>query len=334
MTEIREASPEDASFLREMLFLSIHVPPGEAPPPRAILEEPDILRYQVGFGRRPGDWAGVAEIGDEAVGAAWFRCFSANAPGYGFVRDDIPELGIALIPDARGRGIGTLLLTTAVNEARRRGHPGLSLSVDPRNPAQRLYRRMGFRELPRTGGGIVMIREWDDAPPALDRGLVLRRAGRLGEALRVLSAVHAADPTPLSAYWAGVTFDNLGAESLAAPLYREALALGLGGEERPWAEAYLASSLTVLGRFHEAIPLAEAAREGLPDDPVVLTIAARAYGGAGDWEQAARLYGRAVGRDAASGPAWRGLGQALGALGFREEAEAAFRRAWALGHVG
>ncbi len=52
---------------------------------------------------------------------------------------------IALLPDWRNRGIGTALIEAVFAEARLAGKE-VSISVEKFNPAQRLYRRLGFRE--------------------------------------------------------------------------------------------------------------------------------------------------------------------------------------------
>ena len=53
---------------------------------------------------------------------------------------------IAVHPDWRGKGLGELLLLTAVEEALERGASVISLEVRPSNHvAQRLYRKYGFR---------------------------------------------------------------------------------------------------------------------------------------------------------------------------------------------
>ena len=75
----------------------------------------------------------------------WVTRFPAEAPGYGFVRADVPELSVCVLPGYRGAGLGAELVGAAVAEARRRGLPALSLSVEEGNPARRLYERLGFR---------------------------------------------------------------------------------------------------------------------------------------------------------------------------------------------
>jgi ribosomal protein S18 acetylase RimI-like enzyme len=52
-------------------------------------------------------------------------------------------LQIQLAPEFQGRGIGTMIVTSAVEEARNAG-VALRLSVLKANPAKRLYQRIGF----------------------------------------------------------------------------------------------------------------------------------------------------------------------------------------------
>jgi ribosomal protein S18 acetylase RimI-like enzyme len=78
------------------------------------------------------------------VGAAWFRLFTGAEPGYGFVDERTPELAIAVVPSKRGHGVGEELLVALLERARASGYEALSLSVEPGNPARKLYERHGF----------------------------------------------------------------------------------------------------------------------------------------------------------------------------------------------
>ena len=130
----------DQSFLWDMLFESIFVAPGEASPPRSVLDDPRLAHYVAEMGSRVGDRAWIAEASDATlIGAVWMRCLPADDPGYGFVDADTPEMGMAVVEESRGAGIGTGLLVTALASVSR-----LSLSVDSRNPAMGLYERHGF----------------------------------------------------------------------------------------------------------------------------------------------------------------------------------------------
>ena len=70
---------------------------------------------------------------------------------------EISIVDIALLPEARGTGIGTTLLRAIQSEATRGQRP-LTIYVDASNPALRLYEREGFRVL-RTNGPYLLM-EW------------------------------------------------------------------------------------------------------------------------------------------------------------------------------
>lgn len=57
---------------------------------------------------------------------------------------EIRIVDVALLPEYRGRGVGTHVLSPVLAEADARGVP-TTIHVETLNPAQRLYRRLGFR---------------------------------------------------------------------------------------------------------------------------------------------------------------------------------------------
>ena len=142
---MRPAEPSDLPFLRAMLYEAAFWRPYAARPPLDdALDDPALARYVDGWGRN-GD-AGVLAVGDadELVGAAWYRLFEVDKPGFGFIDEWTPELSLAVVVDVRARGIGTGLLRALLARARADGFDALSLSVEPDNPARRLYERNGF----------------------------------------------------------------------------------------------------------------------------------------------------------------------------------------------
>jgi HAD superfamily hydrolase (TIGR01509 family) len=152
---IREAGPRDEPLLEAMLELAMGWRERGAPPPVAP-ELTDL--YVAGFGR-PGDSGAVAEdVKGGPAGAAWFRIFDPNRPGYGFVAADVPELSLAVVPEHRRRGLGRDLVEHALLQAKEAGHRQLSLSVEPDNPALRLYERLGFERVGKSGGSWTLIR--------------------------------------------------------------------------------------------------------------------------------------------------------------------------------
>ena len=147
MFVIRPVQPDDLSFLWDMGWEATAVDPGmRAMGREAAFALPHIRKYLDGWGR-PGD-AGVIAVDEtgKRLGAAWYRLFPPEEPGWGFVAPDVPELSIGVADEARGRGVGGALLDALLAMAGEQGHPAVSLSVDRRNPARRLYERHGFRD--------------------------------------------------------------------------------------------------------------------------------------------------------------------------------------------
>ena len=112
----------------------------------AALADPMLERYHSDWGRE-GDAGVIAELDREPVGAAWYRLFTAEQPGYGFVDEKTPELGIAVVPLHRRKGIGHTLLRALMVQAREDGYQALSLSVAVHNRSRMMYERAGFEQV-------------------------------------------------------------------------------------------------------------------------------------------------------------------------------------------
>lgn len=146
---VRSADTYDEPFLWEMLYAAVHWSPGETapkPPPEELLSEPGLRHYLEDWGRE-NDFAVIAcgvEDG-ERLGAAWYRLFPANDPGYGFVDDATPDIAIAVVPNQRGMGVGGALLQALMDAALSNGFGAISLSVQKSNQtALKLYERNDF----------------------------------------------------------------------------------------------------------------------------------------------------------------------------------------------
>jgi GNAT superfamily N-acetyltransferase len=98
------------------------------------------------------------------VGAAWFRVFGGDEPGYGFVDEQTPELAIAVVPSKRGHGVGDELLKALIGKAKAAGYGRLSLSVEPGNPARKLYERHGFSVVDEGAEAWTMVAELASSP--------------------------------------------------------------------------------------------------------------------------------------------------------------------------
>ena len=64
---------------------------------------------------------------------------------------------VALLPEHRGSGLGTALVSRVLAEAADAGKP-VTIHVERMNPAQRLYRRLGFTLL--EDKGMYLLLEW------------------------------------------------------------------------------------------------------------------------------------------------------------------------------
>jgi ribosomal protein S18 acetylase RimI-like enzyme len=155
----RQTRADDLEHVKWALFEAVSWNPNRVLPPFEVtIEHPELASYHRGWGR-PGDLGVVATNGEEVVGVATCRLFTAEDHGHGYVDEATPEVAVAVAERWRGSGVGTRLMEELADAARAGGFERLSLSVDHDNPALRLYERLGYRELSRDEGGIRMIRD-------------------------------------------------------------------------------------------------------------------------------------------------------------------------------
>ena len=158
---IRTAGPQDVPFLRDMLRHAYYWRV------ESVTEsgEPPVQRYVERWGR-PGDTALIAIHDFQRVGAAWYRLFTDDNRGYGFVDEETPELSIAIVPNKRGTGLGSELLDALLDRARADGYDAITLSVEKDSPAIGLYERHGFERLGEDDGGVTMKADLESHAPA------------------------------------------------------------------------------------------------------------------------------------------------------------------------
>ncbi len=116
----------------------------------------DIRNYFKWLYSRDKDGFMIAEDGDKAVGFVacdtnWISIFERKKVG------EIHE--IFVLPEYRGRGIGTELMRLAIEYARKRGRNVAELWVGRKNyRARKFYERLGFREAGEWGKWIRMVK--------------------------------------------------------------------------------------------------------------------------------------------------------------------------------
>lgn len=155
---LREATSDDLDLLYDMLLDAFNWDGTSRFTRDEVIAEDHTARYLGGW-LRPGDFGLVAMDGDSPLGAVWARALPAATPGYGYVADDVPEIGMGVAAARRGQGVGRALLAGCIDQARALGWRALSLSVEDGNTAARgLYERNGFVVVGRNGGSDTMLR--------------------------------------------------------------------------------------------------------------------------------------------------------------------------------
>jgi ribosomal protein S18 acetylase RimI-like enzyme len=156
---IRDAASEDIDFLAAMLLEAVNWrQDGQPATLQSIMNSPDLWHYLSDW-KRSSDFGFLAlEAEETPVGASWARFMTAEDPGYGFVDEGIPELGMGVLSTHRGQGVGRALLEHTMQASADRGFPGLSLSVENENEGARaLYVSCGFIVAGRVGNSHTMV---------------------------------------------------------------------------------------------------------------------------------------------------------------------------------
>ena len=126
-TTLRPARPEDFDYCARQYFEGMD----------AIIKDLNLdMDAQTAAFRQRWDAAEVRIVTLDGVDIGWLQSF---------VEDDALFLGQLFVDRTlRGRGIGTLVVKSLIQEAARGGR-AVTLGVVKTNPALRLYERLGFR---------------------------------------------------------------------------------------------------------------------------------------------------------------------------------------------
>ena len=152
---IRKLHQDETDLLKTFLYEAIFIPDGVEPPPREIVEQPELRVYTDGFGSRRGDNCLVAEIDGKVIGAVWTRIMN----DYGHIDDETPSFAISLFKEYRGLGIGTRLMEEMLTLLKSQGYRKASLSVQKANYAEKLYKKVGFKIIDENVEEYIMVCE-------------------------------------------------------------------------------------------------------------------------------------------------------------------------------
>ena len=154
---IRPATKDDADFIGSMIYEAARWNPDW---PRETLEEflgePGLRRYHEDWGRE-GDGGVIAEIDGEPVGAAWYRTFSEEEPGLGFVNEKTPSSGSPWCRSIVGRGSARRCSARAWSRRARTGSRRSRCRSRSHNRSRMMYQRAGFEKVAESGESWTML---------------------------------------------------------------------------------------------------------------------------------------------------------------------------------
>lgn len=150
---IREMRKEEHCLLSNFLYEAIYIPDGVEPPPKSIINSPELQEYIFEFGKRKHDKALVAETQGKIVGAIWVRIMN----DYGHIDNDTPSLAMSVSKEYRGLGIGSSLLKELLSALKSVGYSKISLSVQKANYAVKMYKQAGFTIVNENSEEYIMV---------------------------------------------------------------------------------------------------------------------------------------------------------------------------------
>lgn len=152
---IRQIKDNEYKLLDDFLYEAIFIPEGMQPPPKSIINQPELQMYVMDFGKYKDDICFVAEVNEKIAGAVWVR----EMNDYGHIEDGVPSFAISLYKEYRGHGIGTALMKEMLKELKQRGYKKASLSVQKVNYAVKMYKKVGFEIVGENEEEYIMVCE-------------------------------------------------------------------------------------------------------------------------------------------------------------------------------
>ncbi|MDE6665441.1 MAG: GNAT family N-acetyltransferase [Ruminococcus sp.] len=149
---IRKIKSDEYRILDDFLYEAIFIPEGIEPPPKSIIEQPELQVYVENFGKKD-DYCLVAEIDNKIIGAVWVRIMD----DYGHIDNNTPSLAISLYKEFRGQGTGMALLENILSLLKSENYEKVSLSVQKENYAYRMYLKAGFEVVDENDEEYIMV---------------------------------------------------------------------------------------------------------------------------------------------------------------------------------
>jgi len=109
----------------------------------SLSDVPQLSVYETFYGYTSKDLGLYALADNQLAGAAWIRRLNADHGANGYIDDNTPILTMAVLPQYRGMGIGSLMLVQLMIEASAL-YEAISLGIVADSPALRFYERHGF----------------------------------------------------------------------------------------------------------------------------------------------------------------------------------------------
>jgi ribosomal protein S18 acetylase RimI-like enzyme len=154
VVSLRPATEADYDFMRRLYASTreeemAHFPFDEAER-RAFLDQQFAAQFAHYDTHYPTCERRIIERNGTPIGRLWIDEW----------RDQIRLVDIALMPDSRGLGIGSMLLRQVMDRGAVAGKP-VTIHVEGFNPALRLYQRLGFEQV--DTNGVYFLMRW--TPP-------------------------------------------------------------------------------------------------------------------------------------------------------------------------
>lgn len=154
--ELRTATEADRTYLARLNFLADVW--GDETKEHDTSPSPESAYYVDAW--TPEHGGIIAWDGTNPAGGIWLNWGDDTTPGYGHVKEGVPEVALAVEERYKGQGLGTQLLRAAEDLAREKGATQISLSVAEENPrARRLYLHVGYQPVSNHHAHDVLIKD-------------------------------------------------------------------------------------------------------------------------------------------------------------------------------